>query len=99
MRVTITILALDNTLFYPLTHHHCVVISDENILIIQFKDNSQSPLDTFMTIIPATNQFEDHYVFKANNSYLVLTVMRTDPSINPLLLDDNPATVHCMGNV
>ena len=83
-------------LVLSITHHHCIVKSDDNILIIQFKDNSQSPLDTFMTIIPATEQFEDHYIFNANNSgaHVALTVMGTNPNINPILLDNNPATVN-----
>ena len=83
-------------LILSITHHHCIVNSDENILIIQFKDNDQSPLDTFMTIIPATEQFEDHYIFNANNSgtHVALTVMGTNPNINPILLDNNPATVN-----
>jgi len=80
-------------LVLSITHHHCVVNSNENILIIQFKDSSQSPLDTFMTIIPATNQFEDYYVVNANNSHVVLTVMGTDPNTIPFLLDDNHASV------
>ena len=80
-------------LVLSITHHHCIVNSDENILIIQFKDSSQSPLDTFMTIIPAIDQFEDYYVMNTNNSYVVLTVMGSNPNIIPILLDDNPATV------
>ncbi|XP_065916878.1 uncharacterized protein [Dysidea avara] len=80
-------------LVLSITHHHCIVNSDENILIIQFKDSSQSPLDTFMTIIPAIDQFEDYYVMNTNNSYVVLTVVGSNPNIIPILLDDNPATV------
>ena len=77
-------------LVLSITHHHCIVNSDENILIIQFKDTSQSPLDTFMTIIPAVDQFEDHYVFSANNSRVALTVMGTNPNI---LLDGHLISV------
>ena len=80
-------------LVLSITHHHCIVNSDENILIIQFIDSSQPPLDTFMTIIPAIDQFEDYYVMNTNNSYVVLTVVGTNPNIIPILLDDNPATV------
>ena len=81
-------------LVLSITQHHCIVNSDENILIIQFSNSSQSPSNTFMTIIPATNQFEDHYVINTNNSHVVLTVMGTNPNINPILLDNSPATVH-----
>ena len=71
-----------------ITHHHCIVNSDENILIIQFKDT------TFMTIIPAVDQFKDHYVFNTNNSRVALTVMKTNPNVHPILLDNYPATVN-----
>ena len=80
-------------LVLSITHHHCIVNSDENILIIQFNDSNQSPQDTFMTIIPATNHFEDHYVLNTNNSHVALTVLGTNPNINSLLFDSNPATV------
>ena len=81
-------------LILSVTHYHCIVNSDENILITQFKDSSQSPLDTFMTIIPAIDQFKDYYVMNTNNnSYVVLTVEGTNHNIIPIILDDNPATV------
>ena len=80
-------------LVLSITHHHCIVNSNKNILIIQFKDSSQSPLDTFTTIIPAIDQFEDYYVMNTNNSYVVLTVVGTNPTLNQILLDTNPSTV------
>jgi len=76
-----------------ITHHHCIVNSDKNILIIQFKDSSQSPLDTFMTIIPAIDQFEDHYVLDTNDTDVLLTFMETNRIPNPILFDDIPSAV------
>jgi len=87
-------LGFRHCLVLSITHYHCIANSDENILIIQFKDSSQSPLDTFMTIIPAIDQFEDYYVMNTNYSYVVLTVVGNNPNIIPILLDDNPATVN-----
>ena len=78
-------------LVLSITHHHCIVNSDENILIIQFKDSSQSPLDTFMTIIPAIDQFDDLYVFNTYdnyNSYVVVTVKASNPNVNPILYNE-----------
>ena len=80
-------------LVLSITHHHCIVNSDENILKLQFTNSNQS--NTFMTIIPATNQFEDHYVVNTNNthSHVVLTVIGNNPSTNPLLLNNNIASI------
>jgi len=80
-----------------ITHHYCIVDSDENILIVQFNNgsHSQSPSNTFMTIIPATNQFEDSYVLNANNSGIrvALTALRTNPIVHPMLLNDHPSPI------
>ena len=46
-------------------HDYYTVKSDENILIIQFRDSSPALMDTFMTIIPAPVHFEDSYVLNA----------------------------------
>ena len=84
-------------LVLSITHHHCIVNSDENILIIQFKDSSQSLLDTFMTIIPAIDQFEDYYVFNTHDgytNYVAITVKSTNPNIDSMLLNNSPKTVN-----
>ena len=83
-------------LVLSIIHDHCIVNSDENILIIQFKDSSQSPLDTFMTVIPAIDQFDNFYVFNAHvnfNNYIALTVASINPNVNTLLLDNSPTTI------
>jgi len=79
-------------LVLSIIHHHCIVNSNENILIIQFMDSSQSPLDTFMTIIPAIDQFEPYYVLNTDNSYVALTLIGNN--VNQILVDDNPTTVN-----
>jgi len=83
-------------LVLSITHHHCMVISDENILIIQFKDSSDELIDTFMTIIPASNQFDDFYSFNTHtnfNNYVALSISSSNPNFSTLLIDNNPATV------
>ena len=51
-------LAFRQHLVLSITQHHCIVNFDENILIAQFNSNDQSTLNTFMTIIPAIEQFQ-----------------------------------------
>ena len=77
-------------------HDYCTVKSDENILIIQFRDSSPPLMDTFMTIIPALVHFEDSYVLNAHegfNNYIAITVKDTDPTNNSLMINNNPVTV------
>ena len=83
-------------LVLSITHHHCIVNSDENILIIQFKDSSNEFMDTFMTILPAIDQFDDFYVLNTHtnfNNYIALSVTSSNPNLNTLLLDNNHTTV------
>ena len=78
------------------SHDYCTVKSDENILIIQFRDSSPPLMDTFMTIIPALVHYEDSYVLNAHegfNNYIAITVKDTDPTSNSLMVDNNPVTV------
>ena len=73
--------------------YYCTVKSDENILIVQFRDSSPPMMDTFMTIIPALVHFEDSYVLNAHegfNNYIAITVKDTDPTSNSLMINDNP---------
>ena len=77
-------------------HDYCTVKSDENILIIQFRDSSPPLIDTFMTIIPALVHFEDSYVLNAHedfNNYIAITVKDTDPTNNSLMINNNLVTV------
>ena len=77
-------------------HDYCTVKSDENILIVQFRDSSPPLMDTFMTIIPAVVHFEDSYVLNAHegfNNYIAITVKDTDPTSNSLMINNNPVTV------
>ena len=83
-------------LVLSITHHHCIVNSDENILIIQFKDSGNELMDTFMTILPAIDQFDDFYVINTHtnfNNYIALSVTSSNPNLNTLLLDNNHTTV------
>ena len=76
--------------------YYCTVKSDENILIIQFRDSSPPLMDTFMTIIPAVVHFEDSYVLNAHegfNNYIAITVKDTDPTNNSLMINNNPVPV------
>ena len=78
------------------SHDYCTVKSDENILIIQFRDSSPPLMDTFMTIIPALVHYEDSYVLNAHegfNNYIAITVKDTDPTSNSLMVNNNPVTV------
>ena len=74
-------------------HDYCVVESDENILMIQFKDSGQELQDTFMTILPALSHFQTRYVvqtYRDFDHYVVLSVENADPNSETLLLDDSP---------
>ena len=79
-----------------IVHDYCRVDSDENILIIQFRDSNFGSIDTFMTVVPSLDHFDDFYVFNAYNNftnYVALTVTATDPNINSFLLNNFPAVV------
>ena len=81
---------------FSVSHDYCTVKSDENILIIQFRDSSPPLMDTFMTIIPALEHYEDNYVLTAHegfSNYIAITVNDTNPSSKTLLLNDSPITV------
>ena len=78
------------------THGYCTVKSDENILIIQFRDSSPPLMDTFMTIIPALVHYEDNYVFNTYRdytNYIAITVKDTDVTNNSIMIDNSPVTV------
>ena len=78
------------------THDYCTVKSDENILIIQFRDSSPPLMDTFMTIIPALVHYEDNYVFNTYRdftNYIAITVKDTNITYNSILINNNPVTV------
>ena len=78
------------------THDYCTVKSDENILIIQFRDSSLPLMDTFMTIIPALVHYEDNYVFNTYSNYtnyIAITVKDTNVTKNSIMIDNSPVTV------
>ena len=78
------------------THDYCTVKSDENILIIQFRDSSPPLMDTFMTIIPSLVHYEDNYVLNAYeylNNYIAITVKDTNVTKISIMIDDSPVTV------
>ena len=78
------------------SHDYCTVKSDENILILQFRDSSPPLMDTFMTIIPALVHFEDSYVINAHkgfNNYVAVTVKNTYVTNSSIMLDDSPITL------
>ena len=78
------------------SHDYCTVKSDENVLIIQFRDSSPPLMDTFMTIIPALVHYEDNYVLNAHegfNNYIAITVKDTDATGNSIMINNNPVTV------
>ena len=80
-------------LVLSITHDHCIVNSDENILVVQLNGNNQN---AFMAIIPAVEQFESKYIFNVPNSftsYASLTSTTTNPNGRTLLLNDSPTTV------
>ena len=77
-------------------HDYCTVKSNENILIIQFRDSSPPLMDTFMTIIPALVHYEDNYVFNTYSNYtnyIAITVKDTNVTNNSILIDNSPVTV------
>jgi len=76
-----------------ISHDNCVVTSDEDILIIQYSNSNESPMDTFMTVVPALTQYEEIYIISTPNyqsvdSYVALTVTDTNPNLNPLFLNN-----------
>ena len=78
------------------THDYCTVKSDENILIIQFRDSSPPLMDTFMTIIPALVHYEDSYVFNAYGgftNYIAITVKDTNITNNSIMINNSSVTV------
>ena len=78
------------------THDYCTVKSDENILIIQFRDSSPPLMDTFMTIIPALVHYEDSYVFNAYEdftNYVAITVKDTNITNNSIMINNSSVTV------
>ena len=78
------------------SHDYCTVRSDENVLIIQFRDSSPPLMDTFMTIIPSLVHYEDNYVFNAYedfDNYIAITVKDNDITNNSILIDNSPVTV------
>ena len=88
IKPTTLILDLDNTVL-TIPHDYCTVKSDENNLIIQFRDSSLPLMDTFMTIIPALVHFEDSYILNAYedfNNYIAIIVKDTDPTKNSLMI-------------
>ena len=82
---------------FSVSHDYCTVKSDENILIIQFRDSSPPLMDTFMTIIPALVQYENNYVLTAHerfNNYIAITVKDINPNTKTVLLNDSPINVN-----
>ena len=78
------------------SHDYCTVRSDENILIIQFRDSSPPMMDTFMTIIPSLVHYEDSYVFNAYEDFtnhIAITVKDNDITDNSIIIDNSPVTV------
>ena len=78
------------------THDYCTVKSDENILIIQFRDSSPPLMDTFMTIIPSLVHYEDIYVFNAYRgftNYIAITVKDINITNNSIMINNSPVTV------
>ena len=78
------------------SHNYCTVRSDENILIIQFRDSSPPLMDTFMTIIPSLVHYEDYYVFNAYEDFtnhIAITVKDNDITNNSIMINNSPVTV------
>ena len=93
MKPTTLILDLDSTQSCLLP---MIVKSDENILIIQFRDSSPPLMDTFMTIIPALVHYEDSYVFNAYEdftNYIAITVKDTNITNNSIMINNSSVTV------
>lgn len=80
----------------PIPQDYCIVDSDENILMLQFKDSSGLIQETFMTIILALSHYQTRYVFNTYpdfDNYVVMTVKNTDPSTDSLLLNKSPVNI------
>ena len=78
------------------SHDYCTVRSDENVLIIQFRDSSPPLMDAFMTIIPSLVHYEDNYAFNAYEEFtnhIAITVKDTNTIDNSLIIDNSPVTV------
>ena len=78
------------------SYDFCTVRSDENILIIQFRDSSPPLMDTFMTIIPSLVHYEDRYVLNSHENftnYVAITVKETDITTIPIMINNSPVTV------
>ena len=78
------------------THDYCTVKSDENILIIQFRDSSPPLMDTFMTIIPSLVHYEDSYVFNTYGgftNYIAITVKDINNTNNSIMINNGSVTV------
>ena len=74
-----------------ITHNHCVITSDENILILQFQSSSRYSADTFMLVVPGLVHYENHYVFNTLDdfNFAALTVPNENPNFNPLLVNNS----------
>ena len=85
-------LGFRQTISLSFSHSYCAVHSVGSILIVQFQDShQQNSMDTYMTIVPAVNQFRNIYVFNTyNNSIASFIVNEMDPSGTPILLNNVP---------
>lgn len=75
-----------------ITHNHCAITSDENILILQFQNDSSRYLaDTFMLLIPGLVHHKSRYVFTTFDdvSFAALTIPNENPKFNPLLINNS----------
>ena len=73
-------------------HDHCAITSDENILILQFQNDSSRYLaDTFMLVVPALVHYENRYVFNTFDdlSFAALTIPNENPNLNPLFINNS----------
>ena len=79
----------------PITHDHCAITSDENILILQFQSGGSSSsrysADTFMLVVLGLVHYANHYVFNTfgDFSFAALTVPNENPNFNPLLVNNS----------
>ena len=81
---------------FSVSHDYCTVRSDENILVIQFRDSSPPLMDTFMTIIPSLVHYEDNYVLNTYEgfiNYITITVKDSDITNSSLMINSSPVTV------
>ena len=75
-----------------ITHEHCAITSDENILILQFQNDSSRYLaDTFMLFVPGLVHYENRYVFNTFDdlSFVALTIPNENPKFNPLFINNS----------